>query len=143
MHKIRRMALRSLRRFQSPFKHTVWLRGHRTSITVEPEFWDRLRLITFEYQTSMTALITEIDRTMRLMPFQGPGRHRVRTLSAAVRVFVLHRKSWPGLIIRLNTPPAALLQHAVDGRAPIPAPPWARRIAVNIAKLPDLLSKST
>jgi predicted DNA-binding ribbon-helix-helix protein len=81
--------LRSLRRFQSPFKHTVWVRGHRTSITVEPEFWDQLRLITFEYQTSMTALITEINRTMRLMPFQGPGRHRVRTLSAAVRVFVL------------------------------------------------------
>jgi len=89
VHKIRRIALRSLRRFQSPFKHTVWVRGQRTSITVEHEFWDQLRLIAIEYQTSMTALITEIDRTMRLMPFQGPGRHRVRTLSAAIRVFVL------------------------------------------------------
>jgi predicted DNA-binding ribbon-helix-helix protein len=83
--------LRSLRRFQSPFKHTVWVRGQRTSITVEREFWDQLRLITIEYQTSMTALITEIDRTMRLMPFQGPGRHRVRTLSSAIRVFVLQQ----------------------------------------------------
>ena len=96
--------LRSLRRFQSPFKHTVWVRGQRTSITVEHEFWDQLRLIAIEYQTSMTALITEIDRTMRLMPFQGPGRHRVRTLSAAI-VSLCCRKSWPGLITRLNMPP--------------------------------------
>jgi hypothetical protein len=35
------------------------------------------------------ALLTEIERTMRLLPYQGPGRYRVRTLSAAVRVFVL------------------------------------------------------
>ena len=110
MHKIRRIALRSLRRFQSPFKHTVWVRGHRTSITVEPEFWDQLRLITFEYQTSMTALITEIDRTMRLMPFQGPGRHRVRTLSAAVRVFVLQE-----VVARTDNP----IEHAT--RRPVAA----------------------
>jgi predicted DNA-binding ribbon-helix-helix protein len=36
----------------------------------------------------MAKLITEIDR-VRLLPPQGPGRHRVRTLSAAIRIFVL------------------------------------------------------
>jgi predicted DNA-binding ribbon-helix-helix protein len=46
-------------------------------------------LIAFEHRATISALLAEIDRTMRLMPFQGPGRHRVRTLSAAVRVFVL------------------------------------------------------
>jgi predicted DNA-binding ribbon-helix-helix protein len=81
--------LRSMKRLQSPFKRTVVLDGHKTSINVEPEFWDQLRLITLERQTTMAKLITEIDRVGRLLPPQGPGRHRVRTLSAAVWVFVL------------------------------------------------------
>ena len=81
--------LRSMKRLQSPFKRTVVLDGHKTSINVEPEFWDQLRLITLERQTTMAKLITEIDRIGRLLPPQGPGRHRVRTLSAAIRIFVL------------------------------------------------------
>jgi predicted DNA-binding ribbon-helix-helix protein len=81
--------LRSMKRLQSPFKRTVVLDGHKTSINVEPEFWDQLRLITLERQTTMAKLITEIDRVGRLLPPQGPGRHRVRTLSAAIRIFVL------------------------------------------------------
>jgi predicted DNA-binding ribbon-helix-helix protein len=81
--------LRSMKRLQSPFKRTVVLDGHKTSINVEPEFWDQLRLVTLERQTTMAKLITEIDRVGRLLPPQGPGRHRVRTLSAAIRVFVL------------------------------------------------------
>jgi predicted DNA-binding ribbon-helix-helix protein len=81
--------LRSMKRLQSPFKRTVVLDGHQTSINVEPEFWDQLRLITLERQTTMARLITEIDRVGRLLPPQGPGRHRVRTLSAAIRIFVL------------------------------------------------------
>ena len=54
--------LRSMKRLQSPFKRTVVLDGHKTSINVEPEFWDQLRLITLEPQTTMAKLITEIDR---------------------------------------------------------------------------------
>jgi hypothetical protein len=40
-------------------------------------------------RTTISRLLAEINRTMRLLPYQGPGRHRVRTLSAAFRVFVL------------------------------------------------------
>jgi predicted DNA-binding ribbon-helix-helix protein len=40
-----------------------------------------------ERQTTIGKLLAEIDRTGRLLPHQGPGRHRVRTLSAAVRIF--------------------------------------------------------
>jgi predicted DNA-binding ribbon-helix-helix protein len=61
----------------------------RHVITVEPEFWEQFRLMTMERQTTIGKLLAEIDRIMRLLPYQGPGRHRVRTLSAAVRVFVL------------------------------------------------------
>jgi predicted DNA-binding ribbon-helix-helix protein len=39
----------------------VVLDGHKTSINVEPEYWDQLRLITLERQTTMAKLITEID----------------------------------------------------------------------------------
>jgi predicted DNA-binding ribbon-helix-helix protein len=37
-------------------RRTIWQDG------VEPEFWNQLRLIAMEYQTSTAKLITEIDR---------------------------------------------------------------------------------
>jgi predicted DNA-binding ribbon-helix-helix protein len=52
--------LRSMKRLQSPFKRTVVLDGHKTSINVEPEYWDQLRLITFERQTTMAKLINVV-----------------------------------------------------------------------------------
>jgi predicted DNA-binding ribbon-helix-helix protein len=72
----------------APCLRHVRINGRDTSITVEPEFWEQFWLITMERQTTIGKLLAEIDRTMRLLPYQGPGRHRVRTLSAAVRIFV-------------------------------------------------------
>jgi predicted DNA-binding ribbon-helix-helix protein len=103
--------LRSFTRMQSPFKHTVWVGGRKTSVNLEPEFWDQLRLIVMERQTTVGSLIAEIDRTMRLMPFQGPGRHRVRTLSAAVRVFVLRE-----ILARAENPIERATQRPVAAR---------------------------
>jgi predicted DNA-binding ribbon-helix-helix protein len=77
------------KRLQSPDKHSVLIKGRSTSLTIEPDFWEQFRLIVMEHGVTVGALLTEIERTMRLLPYQGPGRHRVRTLSAAVRVFVL------------------------------------------------------
>ena len=59
-------------------------------MTVEPEFWEQLRIIALEQRVKLNVLITEIDRTGRLLPPQGLYRRRVRTLSAAIRVFVLY-----------------------------------------------------
>ena len=42
-----------------------------------------------ERGTTIGKLLAEIDRTHRLLPYQGPGRPRVLAMSAAVRVFVL------------------------------------------------------
>ena len=78
-----------MKRSQFPCLHHVRINGRDTSITVEPEFWEQFRLMTMERQTTIGKLLAEIDRTGRLLPHQGPGRHRVRTLSAALRVFVL------------------------------------------------------
>jgi predicted DNA-binding ribbon-helix-helix protein len=103
------MALRASEHFEG---------AYFASITVEHEFWDQLRLITIEYQTSMTPLITEIDRTMRLMPFQGPGRHRVRTLSSAIRVFVLQE-----VLARVDDLTAHANQHPASAHRSCPTGP--------------------
>jgi predicted DNA-binding ribbon-helix-helix protein len=49
------------------------------------------------------------------MPFQGPGRHRVRTLSAAIRVFVLQE-----VLARADNPIEHATQHPAAARRSYP-----------------------
>lgn len=44
-----------------PVKHSVTLKGHRTSISLEDEFWAALRDIAAQKQKPINALIAEID----------------------------------------------------------------------------------
>ncbi|MFN3869706.1 MAG: ribbon-helix-helix domain-containing protein [Hyphomicrobiaceae bacterium] len=44
-----------------PAKHSFTIRGHRTSISLEAEFWDALREIAAERGVSIGALVAEID----------------------------------------------------------------------------------
>ncbi|KKX34114.1 ribbon-helix-helix domain-containing protein [Rhizobium sp. LC145] len=62
-------------------KHSTTLHGHRTSFTLEDEFWQELRLIAEERNISLAALIAEID----------DGRAAESNLSSALRVHVFHR----------------------------------------------------
>ena len=50
--------------------------------------WDRLRIIAIERNISLSHLWGNIENIMRLDP-PWPGRRRVRSLSAAVRIFVM------------------------------------------------------
>jgi predicted DNA-binding ribbon-helix-helix protein len=59
-------------------KHSLTIAGHRTSISLEQAFWDKLRDIARARGLSLAALIGEIDA----------GR-RGANLSSAIRVFVL------------------------------------------------------
>ena len=59
-------------------KRSVTVAGHRTSISLEAEFWDALRRIAAERGSSVQALIATIDA----------GRAG-RNLSSAIRVWVL------------------------------------------------------
>jgi predicted DNA-binding ribbon-helix-helix protein len=59
-------------------KHSVSVRGHRTSITLEPEFWESLQEIAAASATSLNTLIAQIDA-------DDP-----KNLSGALRVFVLN-----------------------------------------------------
>jgi predicted DNA-binding ribbon-helix-helix protein len=59
-------------------KRSVTIAGHRTSLSLEPEFWTALREEAKSRGWSLARLIGEIDR------------HRAgRNLSSAVRVFLL------------------------------------------------------
>ncbi|MSO98227.1 MAG: aryl-sulfate sulfotransferase [Rhodospirillaceae bacterium] len=58
-------------------KHSVKLAGHRTSVSIENEFWDALKVIAAKKGETITDLLTHIDRNR-------PGN-----LSSAVRLFVL------------------------------------------------------
>lgn len=60
-----------------PQKHSVLIRSHRTSLTLEPEFWQAFHDIAERRGISVGGLITEIDD------------NRTTNLSSAVRVFVL------------------------------------------------------
>ncbi len=58
-------------------RHSVVLNGHRTSVSVEDQFWNQLRIIADSRGCSLNALITTIDDS------------RAGTLSGAIRLFVL------------------------------------------------------
>ena len=59
-------------------KRSLTIAGHRTSIALEPEFWDGLEMLATRRGLRLTALIEEIDATR-----EGPN------LSSALRVVVL------------------------------------------------------
>lgn len=58
-------------------KHSLTLRGHRTSISLEEIFWAQLQLIAKKQNQSVQELIESIDKT------------RAGNLSSAIRVYVV------------------------------------------------------
>ena len=60
-------------------KHSVTIAGHRTSISLEPEFWTSLRDIAVRNGRSLGAEIASID-----------AARGTRNLSSAIRVAVLN-----------------------------------------------------
>lgn len=64
-------------------KRSVTIAGHRTSISLEEEFWDALCQFAREDGLSVNALVGAIDK------------QRTTNLSSAIRVFVLKRYQAP------------------------------------------------
>lgn len=63
-------------------KRSVCIAGHRTSVSLEPDFWTALKEIAKEQGTSLNELITQIDRE-RTQNAPQTG------LSSALRVYIL------------------------------------------------------
>ncbi|ESW62110.1 MAG: arylsulfate sulfotransferase [Rhodobacter sp. CACIA14H1] len=64
-----------------PVKHSLTLRGHRTSVSLEEEFWQAFRAIATERGLTLNQLAVEVDET----------REGDAGLASAIRVFVLRR----------------------------------------------------
>jgi predicted DNA-binding ribbon-helix-helix protein len=62
-------------------KRSLTIAGHRTSISLEPEFWAALKDAAELEGKSLGALVSEIDAAR--------GR---RNLSSAIRVFILEKR---------------------------------------------------
>lgn len=62
-----------------PVKHSLSLRGHRTSVSLEEDFWQAFREIATERGQPINALAAEIDE----------ARGVDMGLASAIRVFVL------------------------------------------------------
>lgn len=63
-----------------PVKHSLTLRGHRTSVSLETEFWHAFRQIAEAQDKTINALAIEIDE-------QRPAD---AGLASSIRVFVLN-----------------------------------------------------
>jgi predicted DNA-binding ribbon-helix-helix protein len=64
-----------------PVKHSLTLRGHRTSVSLEEEFWQAFRAIATERGLTLNQLAVEVDE----------AREGDVGLASAIRVFVLRR----------------------------------------------------
>ena len=64
-----------------PVKHSLTLRGHRTSVSLEAAFWRAFREIAAERGVAINVLAVEVDE----------GRAADVGLASAIRVFVLAR----------------------------------------------------
>ncbi len=62
-----------------PKKHSLTLRGHRTSVSLEDEFWNAFRQIATQYGRPINELAAEIDET----------RGTDCGLASAIRLYVL------------------------------------------------------
>ena len=62
-----------------PVKHSLSLRGHRTSVSLEEAFWNDFRAIARAEGKALNALAAEIDETRGLEA----------GLASAIRVYVL------------------------------------------------------
>ncbi len=59
-------------------KHAVTIKGHRTSLSLEPEFWEAIKSIAARQGKPLAALIAEID-----------AARGTQGLSSAIRVYIL------------------------------------------------------
>jgi predicted DNA-binding ribbon-helix-helix protein len=65
---------------QRPVKHSLTLRGHRTSVSLEAEFWQAFREIAAQRGITINALAIEVDE----------ARQTNIGLASAIRVYVLN-----------------------------------------------------
>ena len=59
-------------------KKSITIKKHRTSLSLEKEFWDALKIISNEQKCSVETLITKIDT------------NRKTSLASSIRIYLLN-----------------------------------------------------
>ncbi|MEO1046756.1 MAG: ribbon-helix-helix domain-containing protein [Pseudomonadota bacterium] len=70
--------------YHPPVKRSIAIAGHKTSISLEPVFWDALRKAALEEDLPISALVARIDAE-RIQADTPPG------LASAIRVWLVSR----------------------------------------------------
>ncbi len=70
--------------YHPPVKRSVEIAGHKTSISIEPVFWDMLRQAAEREGIPLNALVARID-TERIASPTPPG------LAGAIRIWLVSR----------------------------------------------------
>ena len=70
--------------YHPPVKHSVEIAGHKTSISLEPLFWDLLHRAATEQGLPLNALVARIDAE-RIGALTPPG------LASAIRLWLASR----------------------------------------------------
>ncbi len=71
--------------FHPPVKYSIQIAGHKTSVSLEPVFWDRLRDVAEMEGVPINALVARIDEE-RIRADTPPG------LASAIRVWLMANK---------------------------------------------------
>ncbi|MXP29378.1 aryl-sulfate sulfotransferase [Porphyrobacter algicida] len=71
--------------YHPPVKRSVAINGHKTSISLEPVFWDMLRTAATRDGVPLAALVARIDAE-RIKADPAPG------LAGAIRVWLVTRQ---------------------------------------------------
>lgn len=70
--------------YHPPVKHSVEIAGHKTSISLEPVFWEALKAAAVDEGVPLNALVARIDAERIASPVP-PG------LAGAIRVWLARR----------------------------------------------------
>lgn len=70
--------------YHPPVKRSVEIAGHKTSISLEPVFWDMLRTAAEDANLPINALVAQIDAE-RIQAETPPG------LASAIRVWLVSK----------------------------------------------------
>lgn len=71
--------------YHPPVKRSIQIEGHKTSISLEPMFWDMLVTAAERESVAINALVARID-SERIKAPTPPG------LASAIRVWLVHRE---------------------------------------------------
>ncbi|WP_120716757.1 ribbon-helix-helix domain-containing protein [Tsuneonella amylolytica] len=72
--------------YHPPVKRSVAIAGHKTSISLEPMFWDMLRAAAAREGTAVSALVARIDEE-RIASVSPCG------LAGAIRIWLVHAET--------------------------------------------------